>query len=72
MPTESTFLFAGLLFLAAALGYVFARFGDADEEEEAEQSARTNFLRGFRYLLNEESDRDPASSGNAVPPQGRD
>lgn len=57
MPTESTFLFAGLLFLAAALGYVFARFGDTDEEEEAEQSARTNFLRGFRYLLNEESDR---------------
>jgi lipopolysaccharide biosynthesis regulator YciM len=57
MPTESTFLFAGLLFLAAALGYMFARFGDADEEEEAEQSARTNFLRGFRYLLNEESDR---------------
>ena len=57
MPTESTFLFAGLLFLAAALGYVFARFGDPDEEEEAEQSARANFLRGFRYLLNEESDR---------------
>jgi lipopolysaccharide biosynthesis regulator YciM len=57
MPTESTFLFAGLLFLAAALGYVFARFGDTDEEEAAEQSARTNFLRGFRYLLNEESDR---------------
>jgi len=57
MPTESTFLFAGLLFLAAALGYVFARFGDPDDEEEAEQSARTNFLRGFRYLLNEESDR---------------
>jgi lipopolysaccharide biosynthesis regulator YciM len=57
MPTESTFLFAGLLFLAAALGYVFARFGDSDEVEEAEQSARTKFLRGFRYLLNEESDR---------------
>lgn len=57
MPTESTFLFAGLLFLAAALGYVFARFGDTDDEEEAEQSSRANFLRGFRYLLNEESDR---------------
>ncbi|MDH4022396.1 MAG: hypothetical protein OEW88_04235 [Gammaproteobacteria bacterium] len=57
MPTESTFLFAGLLFLAAALGYVFARFGDTDEEEQAEQSARANYLRGFRYLLNEESDR---------------
>ena len=57
MPTESTFLFAGLLFLAAGLGYVFARFGDADEEEEAEQSARASLLSGFRYLLNEESDR---------------
>jgi lipopolysaccharide biosynthesis regulator YciM len=57
MPTESTFLFAGLLFLAAGLGYVFARFGDSDEEEEAEQSARASFLSGFRYLLNEESDR---------------
>ena len=57
MPTESTFLFAGLLFLAAGLGYVFARFGDSDEEEEAEQSARANFLSGFRYLLNEEADR---------------
>lgn len=55
MPTESTFLFAGLLFLAAALGYVFARFGD-DEDDEQEAS-RTNFLRGFRYLLDEESDR---------------
>ncbi|MEO8443696.1 MAG: hypothetical protein ABI567_01690 [Gammaproteobacteria bacterium] len=57
MPTESTFLFAGLLFLAAALGYVFARFGDTDEEEEAEEKTRASFLRGFRYLLNEESDR---------------
>jgi len=57
MPTESTFLFAGLLFLAAALGYVFARFGDPDDEEEAEQAARSRFLSGFRYLLNEESDR---------------
>jgi lipopolysaccharide biosynthesis regulator YciM len=57
MPTESTFLFAGLLFLAAALGYVFARFGDTDEEEEAEEKTRASFLRGFRYLVNEESDR---------------
>ncbi|MBN8279477.1 MAG: tetratricopeptide repeat protein, partial [Gammaproteobacteria bacterium] len=57
MPTESTFLFAGLLFLAAALGYVFARFGDTDEEEAAEQAARTRLVKGFRYLLNDESDR---------------
>ena len=27
MPTESTFLLAGLFFLAAALGYFFARSG---------------------------------------------
>lgn len=57
MPTESTFLFAGLLFLAAAMGYVFARFGDEDEEEVAERSTRTNLLRSFRYLLNEDGDR---------------
>lgn len=57
MPTESTFLFAGLLFLAAAMGYVFARFGDEDEEEAAERSTRASLLRSFRYLLNEDSDR---------------
>lgn len=57
MPTESAFFFAALLFLAAALGYVFARFGDADEEADARESARADFLRGFRYLLNEEPDR---------------
>lgn len=57
MPTESTFLFAGLLFLAAALGYVFARFGDLDEDDDPQTVARADFLRGFRYLLNEEPDR---------------
>lgn len=57
MPTESTFLFAGLLFLAAAMGYVFARFGDEDEEDLAERSTRTNLLRSFRYLLNDDADR---------------
>jgi lipopolysaccharide biosynthesis regulator YciM len=54
MPTESTFFVAGLLFLAAALGYVFARLG---EEGDSREAARANFLRGFRYLLNEEPDR---------------
>ena len=59
MPTEATFLFAGLLFLAAGLGYLFARFGDiADEQTQQSQPAsRPNFLRGFRYLLNDEPDR---------------
>jgi len=57
MPTESTFFVAGLLFLAAALGYVFARLRETDEEGESREAARANFLRGFRYLLNEEPDR---------------
>ncbi len=58
MPTESTFLFAGLLFLAAALGYVFARYGDADDDEDdTRESARANFVRGFRHLLDEEPDQ---------------
>jgi lipopolysaccharide biosynthesis regulator YciM len=72
MPTESTFLFAGLLFLAAALGYVFARFGDTDEEEEAERAARTRFLKGFRYLLDEDSDRavDAFTGGSDLSEEG--
>lgn len=53
MPTESAFLLAGLLFVAAALGYVFARFGDDDEEDRGQ----TAYLRGFRYLLEEQPDR---------------
>lgn len=58
MPTESTLLFAGLLFLAAALGYVFARYGDFDEDEdELRESARANFVKGFRHLLDEEPDQ---------------
>lgn len=52
MPTESAFLFAGLLFVAAALGYVFARFGD-DEDEQGQ----SQYLRGFRYLIEEQPDR---------------
>ncbi len=59
MPTESTFLFAGLLFIAAALGYFFARFGDDDEQSNNDQAKQggANLLRGFRYFLNEEPDR---------------
>lgn len=58
MPTESTFLFAGLLFLAAALGYVFARYGDFDDDqEELREAARARFVKGFRHLLNEEPDQ---------------
>lgn len=61
MPTESTFLLAGLLFLAAALGYVFARFGDDDEKEE-DESLRTgpvsaDYVKGLNFLLDEKPDQ---------------
>lgn len=57
MPTESAFLLAGLLFIAAALGYVFARFGDADEEDELPGQLSSDYLKGLNYVLNEEPDR---------------
>ncbi len=57
MPTESAFLFAGLLFVAAALGYAFAKFGDAGEEELPPPNRGPDYLRGINYLLDEDSDR---------------
>ena len=57
MPSESTFLLAGLLFLAAALGYVFARFGDEQDEDEAADQLSSDYLKGLNYVLNEEPDR---------------
>jgi lipopolysaccharide biosynthesis regulator YciM len=62
MPTESTFLLAGLLFLAAALGYFFARFGDDDEDDEDQprgQPTRLNadYIKGLNFLLNEQPDQ---------------
>jgi lipopolysaccharide biosynthesis regulator YciM len=59
MPTESTFLLAGLLFLAAALGYFFARTGDDEEDAEAPQSGTLNadYIKGLNFLLNEQPDQ---------------
>jgi len=57
MPTESAFLLAGLLFIAAALGYVFARFGETDEEEISAEKLNTDYMKGLNYVLNEDSDR---------------
>ncbi len=57
MPTESAFLLAGLLFIAAALGYVFAKFGDADETDISVEKLNSDYLKGLNYVLNEESDR---------------
>lgn len=55
MPTEAAFFFAGLLFIAAALGYVFARLGQLDDEDFEHGAAR--YLRGLRFLLEEPPER---------------
>lgn len=59
MPTESTFLLVGLLFLAAALGYFFARFGDDEEGDIPAPSSRLNadYIKGLNFLLNEQPDQ---------------
>jgi lipopolysaccharide biosynthesis regulator YciM len=57
MPTESAFLLAGLLFIAAALGYFFARFGESDDEEATSEQLSADYLKGLNYVLNEEPDR---------------
>jgi lipopolysaccharide biosynthesis regulator YciM len=59
MPTESTFLLAGLLFLAAALGYFFARFGDDEDGEAPDSPGRLNadYIKGLNFLLNEQPDQ---------------
>ncbi|HJP39960.1 MAG TPA: tetratricopeptide repeat protein [Gammaproteobacteria bacterium] len=57
MPTESAFLLAGLLFVAAALGYIFAKFGDTDEEDISSEKLSSDYMKGLNYVLNEESDR---------------
>jgi lipopolysaccharide biosynthesis regulator YciM len=60
MPTEATFLLAGLLFLAAALGYFFARFATAEEDEEPPLENGTlnaDYIKGLNFLLNEQPDQ---------------
>ena len=57
MPTESAFLLAGRLFIAAALGYVFAKFGESDDEGGAAEQLSADYLKGLNYVLNEQPDR---------------
>ena len=57
MPTESAFLLAGLLFVAAALGYFFARFGESEDEQASSDRLNADYLKGINYVLNEEPDR---------------
>jgi lipopolysaccharide biosynthesis regulator YciM len=56
MPTESTFLLAGLFLLLAAAGWALGRFGERDEEESA-PPLNIDYLKGLNFLLNEQTDQ---------------
>ena len=56
MPTESTFLLAGLFLLLAAAGWAMGRFGERDEEH-APPPLNIDYLKGLNFLLNEQTDQ---------------
>lgn len=56
MPTESTFLLAGLFLLLAAAGWALGRFGERDDEE-APPPLNIDYLKGLNFLLNEQTDQ---------------
>lgn len=56
MPTESTFLLAGLFLLLAAAGWAMGRFGER-EEMEVPEPLNIDYLKGLNFLLNEQTDQ---------------
>ncbi len=56
MPTESTFLLAGLFLLLAAAGWAMGRFGERDEQA-APPPLNIDYLKGLNFLLNEQTDQ---------------
>ncbi len=56
MPTESTFLLAGLFLLLAAAGWAMGRFGERDVEEPP-PPLNIDYLKGLNFLLNEQTDQ---------------
>ena len=56
MPTESTFLLAGLFLLLAAAGWALGRFGERDDED-APPPLNVDYLKGLNFLLNEQTDQ---------------
>lgn len=57
MPTESTFLLAGLFLLLVAAGWALGRFGERDDQGEVAQPLNTDYLKGLNFLLNEQTDQ---------------
>jgi len=56
MPTESTFLLAGLFLLLAAAGWALGRFDERGDEEPA-PPLNIDYLKGLNFLLNEQTDQ---------------
>ena len=56
MPTESTFLLAGLFLLLAAAGWALGRFDERDGEEPP-PPLNIDYLKGLNFLLNEQTDQ---------------
>lgn len=57
MPTESTFLLAGLFLLLVAAGWALGRFGERDEGEAPPPPLNVDYLKGLNFLLNEQTDQ---------------
>ena len=57
MPTESTFLLAGLFLLLAAAGWAMGRFGERDDDELPPPPLNIDYLKGLNFLLNEQTDQ---------------
>ncbi len=55
MPTDQTFLLAGLFLLLAAAGWALGRFGERDEAEPP--PLNVDYLKGLNFLLNEQTDQ---------------
>jgi lipopolysaccharide biosynthesis regulator YciM len=57
MPTESTFLLAGLFLLLAAAGWALGRFDERDDEGDPPPPLNIDYLKGLNFLLNEQTDQ---------------
>ncbi len=56
MPTESTFVLAALLVLAAALGWLFAQLGYRDRDSRRSSQISADYLRGLNLVLSRRTD----------------
>ncbi len=56
MPTEATFLLAGLLIVFAAAGWAFAWFGDRDRDGELPARINADYIRGLNLVLSRRTD----------------